>query len=600
MIKKTICPDCQTPNTPGSKFCSNCGSRLPKSTSIICYRCQTPNPSSNFYCDKCGSRLGQELKSSPQTSPDSAEDLPTSAKMFSLPTRKPGETGELTADNVMDWLMSGRTEQPEEEEKPEKPDTGTFPRLSELTPQQRGTDADLPGWLFDADNPEPILDAPPDITTAHFLNLIKQIDDDERKKLSGMLTESVAGESGDLPDWLQDFVQSGEEPAKSGASAKKEPTRPPTTDEEEDLDWLTELGPPATGSLSQPLDNTTAAKVMTGDPADLSDWLEELGPADTETLIRPGHQEATTAPQGLSDSVLPDWLDELGPANTDLLAQSPTKADSEKGDDAGSDQTLPDWLLDLQPDTDALADPLNVGQVAAELAIESESDYPDWLIDPVDTGSLAFPAQVAEESQAEAAPAALTDSDWASDLSDEPEEPEKPALDAWQFAVDEDEDEAEGLTTAVADPPSPVEVKARKTLTDWLAELSDVEPAASPPESAAEAADADLSMDDWLAAETEDDDEDEDEDDDDHDDETAEALEELENQELQLLDEEANEALLVDEVAEMRAMRREELTLNVDAQSQKDDEFVCQSCFMVKRTSQLANKRKMICFDCVD
>jgi hypothetical protein len=95
-------------------------------------------------------------------------------------------------------------------------------------------------------------------------------------------------------------------------------------------------------------------------------------------------------------------------------------------------------------------------------------------------------------------------------------------------------------------------------------------------------------------------DEDEDDEDDEEDEETAEALEELENQELQLLDDEANEAMLVDEVAELRAMRREELTMNVDAQSQKDDEFVCQSCFMVKRTSQLANKRKMICFDCVD
>jgi hypothetical protein len=98
----------------------------------------------------------------------------------------------------------------------------------------------------------------------------------------------------------------------------------------------------------------------------------------------------------------------------------------------------------------------------------------------------------------------------------------------------------------------------------------------------------------------EDDDDEDEDDDDDHDDETAEALEELENQEMELLDEEANEAMLVDEVAELRAMRREELTLNVDAQSQKDDEFVCQSCFMVKRTSQIANKRKMICFDCVD
>ena len=86
---------------------------------------------------------------------------------------------------------------------------------------------------------------------------------------------------------------------------------------------------------------------------------------------------------------------------------------------------------------------------------------------------------------------------------------------------------------------------------------------------------------------------------DDHDDETVEALEELETQELQLLDEEASETLLVDEVTELRAMRREELTMNVDAQGQKSDEFVCQSCFMVKRTSQLANKRKMICQDCV-
>ena len=100
--------------------------------------------------------------------------------------------------------------------------------------------------------------------------------------------------------------------------------------------------------------------------------------------------------------------------------------------------------------------------------------------------------------------------------------------------------------------------------------------------------------------EDDEDDEDDDDDEEDEDDETAEALEELENQELQLLDEEANEAMLVDELAELRAMRREELTLDVDAQSQKADEFVCQSCFMVKRTSQLANKRKMICFDCVD
>ncbi len=82
------------------------------------------------------------------------------------------------------------------------------------------------------------------------------------------------------------------------------------------------------------------------------------------------------------------------------------------------------------------------------------------------------------------------------------------------------------------------------------------------------------------------------------DDETVEALEELESEELALLDEEVNEALLVDEVKELKAIRREELTMNVDAQAQRSDEFVCQSCFMVKRTSQLANRKKMLCTDC--
>lgn len=95
-------------------------------------------------------------------------------------------------------------------------------------------------------------------------------------------------------------------------------------------------------------------------------------------------------------------------------------------------------------------------------------------------------------------------------------------------------------------------------------------------------------------------DDDDDEDDEEQDEETTEALEELESQELQLLDEEKDDNLLVDEVEVLRAIRREELTMNVDAQSQRADEFVCQSCFMLKRTSQLANKRKQLCADCAD
>ncbi len=54
----------------------------------------------------------------------------------------------------------------------------------------------------------------------------------------------------------------------------------------------------------------------------------------------------------------------------------------------------------------------------------------------------------------------------------------------------------------------------------------------------------------------------------------------------------------MDEVAELRAIRREELTMNVEAQAVRGDEFVCRSCFLVKRASQLANRKKILCVDC--
>jgi hypothetical protein len=40
--------------------------------------------------------------------------------------------------------------------------------------------------------------------------------------------------------------------------------------------------------------------------------------------------------------------------------------------------------------------------------------------------------------------------------------------------------------------------------------------------------------------------------------------------------------------------------MNVEAAAKQSDEFVCQSCFLVKRSSQLANRRKMICRDCAE
>lgn len=89
--------------------------------------------------------------------------------------------------------------------------------------------------------------------------------------------------------------------------------------------------------------------------------------------------------------------------------------------------------------------------------------------------------------------------------------------------------------------------------------------------------------------------------DDDGDEETeAEALDELEAEELEMLTEdESSETIVVDEAAEMRAIRRAEIAMEGEpADEAHSDEFVCSECFLVKNSVQLANKRRKVCKDC--
>ena len=86
----------------------------------------------------------------------------------------------------------------------------------------------------------------------------------------------------------------------------------------------------------------------------------------------------------------------------------------------------------------------------------------------------------------------------------------------------------------------------------------------------------------------------------DADDEDEEALDELEAEELEMLtDDEASETLIVDEAQELRAIRRAEISLaNDDGGEREEDEFLCQSCFLLKKSAQLADKRRKLCNDC--
>jgi Domain of unknown function (DUF4193) len=84
------------------------------------------------------------------------------------------------------------------------------------------------------------------------------------------------------------------------------------------------------------------------------------------------------------------------------------------------------------------------------------------------------------------------------------------------------------------------------------------------------------------------------------DEESDEALDELEAEELEMLtDDEESETLIVDEAAELRAIRREQLAMEGEAGPERGaDEFVCSNCFLVLKRSQLANVRQMLCRDC--
>lgn len=105
--------------------------------------------------------------------------------------------------------------------------------------------------------------------------------------------------------------------------------------------------------------------------------------------------------------------------------------------------------------------------------------------------------------------------------------------------------------------------------------------------------DDDVDDDDWSEDSDDDSEEDDDED-------STEDLDELESEELEMLTEdELSETLVVDEAAELRAIRRAELAMSDETGTERGaDEFLCQGCFLVLSTSQLSDKRRKLCVDC--
>ena len=74
----------------------------------------------------------------------------------------------------------------------------------------------------------------------------------------------------------------------------------------------------------------------------------------------------------------------------------------------------------------------------------------------------------------------------------------------------------------------------------------------------------------------------------------------LEVEELNMVEEGVNEKILTSEQArEVAHFRREELSINPDDHAIRQNEFLCNNCFLVKRITQKSSPRSSICTDCL-
>ena len=52
-----VCPSCQAPNDPQSKFCKSCGAKMEQSTGRFCPSCGKENAAGTKFCNECGAKI---------------------------------------------------------------------------------------------------------------------------------------------------------------------------------------------------------------------------------------------------------------------------------------------------------------------------------------------------------------------------------------------------------------------------------------------------------------------------------------------------------------------------------------------------------------
>lgn len=517
MSKTITCPNCQAANTPGSKFCNNCGNRLPPSTSLICPNCNTPNPRDRFYCDNCGSRLVKDQKE-PAQEPEEKPSLNTGS-FFSLPARPPGQTGDLDPLQIVpDWLRK-QAEEAGEDIDSEEDLRLRMPKIEEIGPLEKTTD-DLPDWLVDEEDSDAIIGSPRVITTEHYMNLV-----DPPAKEADAELDQVA-DTADLPDWLNNLTEAGEVDevthsddlstpddalnewleSISGDEPESDDLADPQEDEEITTDWLfnaavetsePETTPPDTDSLSgleaddealggEMFDWLAENLVDTGsldplDPSVVSDFEVTRSETDDDWLAdfnAEDEDEALALPDDDDDSGdLADWPTDKDFGETDLSSLADLTDAVAQQDMQTEDAELADWISeitdqeeapaadtpDVQPDWMAEFTTADSETFAEEIESKLEALEEDGLTDPILAADVL--ADLAEDDTA-VSPESLPD--WLSDLGSD------------ETLVVETDERADGFTDlfAAADEPplagedeSDLDVDTAVAETDWLTEM---------------------------------------------------------------------------------------------------------------------------------
>lgn len=438
MSNEVICKNCQTANPLGSKFCNRCGERLPLSTKILCPHCNTPNPRNHLYCDNCGRRLSEEtLPEEPKP-----EEKQSGREMFNLPARPPGMTGPLDSQQLKEWWNAHKSGEDDQQPIQE------FHSLEDISPLKKTTD-ELPTWLVDKlDSSDPGFEPPREITTDHFLELLKTKGSPEGEESDEI---DSATSRADLPDWLQDVA-----PSTSQLESETGESKPRRDSGLLPSDWL----------------------------ADLSDEDED----EPETIDSWGQEKAA--------SDIPDWLADFRETQSETSSELPIVADkwddedevvppsgvfdmSEFAEDVFGGTDLPDWLdseetLEEAEETSQERDGKQVSglfqsdEFAQEVKDTLGKELPDWLHESDDQqGEDIAPDVVASETAKENLHA------WLDELDETDEEEQEEGESPEAGEPDLEEEPSDWL--AELGPAYTAELKPNKVesdeLPDWLSEL---------------------------------------------------------------------------------------------------------------------------------